>query len=121
MLIWWGSKKTKRVKEVTDRLTMVLAAESSATSTGTAGGAAIVLRAKEQPFPVHSESVVAEDGISAPPAHASSRPASKLRSKDYADTTVTSADITPTIEAATPSVAIVDEMFVPPAEHHSVQ
>ena len=39
MLIWWGSKKTKRVKEVTDRLMMVLAVEPSAASTSTAADA----------------------------------------------------------------------------------
>ncbi|TFY59690.1 hypothetical protein EVJ58_g5638 [Rhodofomes roseus] len=45
VLIWWGSKKTKRVKEVTDRLRMILALEPSAAS-GSAG--AVVLSEKPQ-------------------------------------------------------------------------
>ncbi|EPT03734.1 hypothetical protein FOMPIDRAFT_1158598 [Fomitopsis schrenkii] len=134
VLIWWGSKKTKRVKEVTDRLTMVLAGERSAASISTADAPAIVLRAKEQtPSTMHSESIATEDGVRLPPARASSRAGSEPRRKDYADTTVVSAENTPTVEAATPaiatqeslptpSVAIVDEMVVPRAEHmHNTQ
>ena len=131
MLIWWGSKKTKRVKEVTDRLMMVLAVEPSAASTSTAADApAIVLRAKPEqtPSPTHSETAAAADGVRVPPARASSRPDSKPQRKDYADATVASAENTPTIGAVTPamttqeslptpSVAIADEMVVPPAEH----
>ena len=130
VLIWWGSKKTKRVKEVTDRLMMVLSVEPSAASTSTADAPAIVLHAKPEqtPPPTHSETAAAADGVGVPPARTASRPGSKPQPKDYADATIASAENTPTIGAVTPamatqeslptpSLAIADEMIVPPAEH----
>lgn len=129
VLIWWGSKKTKRVKEVTDRLMMVLSVEPSATSTTTTDAPAVA-PPEQTPSPIHSESVAAADNVRVPPARASSQPDLKPLRKDYADATVASAQNTPTIATVTPamatqeslptpSVVIDDEMVVPPAEHLS--
>ena len=78
------------------------------------------------PQDVHPQAY--QNGVGVPPARTTSRPGSKPQPKDYADATIASAENTPTIGAGTPamamqeslptpSLAIADEMIVPPAEH----
>ncbi|KZT74331.1 hypothetical protein DAEQUDRAFT_660489 [Daedalea quercina L-15889] len=128
VLIWWGGRKTKRVKEVTDRLMLILAMEPNAPSATDPGGpSAIVLSEKAHApgRPAVGDTKTAGDGSRVLAARVASRPDSEPQRKDYADTTVGSAKGTPTIETPgmmageslpTPSVAIADEMFVPSAE-----
>ncbi|KAH9938207.1 uncharacterized protein B0H18DRAFT_866440 [Fomitopsis serialis] len=97
VLIWWGSKKTKRVREVTDRLTMILALEPSAASAAsTTGPSAVVLSEKATPSQRPEPGTqVAGDGSRVAPAHAASRePDTKPQRKDYADATVGSVENT---------------------------
>jgi len=120
-LIYWGGRKTKRVKEVTERLRMALAMERR--------------RADSDVDPERPEILTTGEGASRVPTAQATRDSVKTLSgrgqkpqcKDFAEEdedrlSVTREEsqtldtpVTP-ITPATPGVWIADEMTVPPAE-----